>query len=59
MPVVGIPSHTLFALEERNRMFGEEGLEAYSRYLLPHEDDWLTGDTALPLIQALKQSDAA
>ncbi len=40
-------------------MFGEEGLEAYSRYLLPHEDDWLTGDTALPLIQALKQSDAA
>lgn len=51
--VVGISSRALFDLEEENRIFDEEGLEAYSDFQLQHEDDVLQKGTAFPLVQAL------
>lgn len=51
--VVGISSRALFDLEEENRIFEEEGLEAYSRYQREHEKDILKPGTAFPLIKAL------
>lgn len=51
--VVGISSRALFDLEEENRIFDEQGLEAYSEYQLQHEDDVLPKGTAFSLVQAL------
>ncbi|MBR2460870.1 MAG: 5'-nucleotidase [Clostridia bacterium] len=51
--VVGISSRALFDLEEENRIFEEQGLEAYSEYQLEHENDILRPGTAFPLIKAL------
>ena len=51
--VVGISSRALFDLEEENRIFEEQGLEAYSEYQLQHENDILKPGTAFPLIKAL------
>lgn len=51
--VVGISSRALFDLEEENRVFEKQGLEAYSEYQLRHEDDVLEKGTAFPLVQAL------
>ena len=51
--VVGISSRALFDLEEENRIFEEEGLEAYCRYQVEHENDILKPGTAFPLIKAL------
>ena len=39
--VIGISSRALFDLEEENRVFEEEGLEAYSIYQREHENDIL------------------
>ena len=36
--VIGISSRALFDLEEENRVFEEEGLEAYSIYQREHEN---------------------
>jgi 5'-nucleotidase len=36
--VVAISSRALFDLEESHRIFTEQGLEAYSRYQMEHED---------------------
>ena len=51
--VVGISSRALFDLEEENKIFEEQGLEAYSAYQLQHENDILKPGTAFPLIKAL------
>ena len=51
--VVGISSRALFDLEEENTIFKEHGLEAYSKYMLEHENDILKPGTAFPLIKAL------
>lgn len=51
--VVGISSRALFDLEEENKIFESEGLEAYSEYQLAHENDILKPGTAFPLIKAL------
>ena len=51
--VVGISSRALFDLEEENRIFEEEGLEAYSEYQIEHENDVLKPGTAFPLVKAL------
>ena len=56
--VVGISSRALFDLEEENRIFEEEGLEAYCRYQVEHENDILKPGTAFPLIKALHQLNA-
>ena len=51
--VVGISSRALFDLEEENKIFESEGLDAYSEYQLAHENDILKPGTAFPLIKAL------
>lgn len=51
--VVGISSRALFDLEEENAIFDEHGLEAYSKYMLEHENEILKPGTAFPLIKAL------
>ncbi len=51
--VVGISSRALFDLEEENRIFKEEGLEAYCAYQVEHECDILRPGTAFPLVKAL------
>ena len=56
--VVGISSRALFDLEEENRIFEEEGLEAYAAYQRAHENDILQPGTAFPLIRALHKLNA-
>ena len=51
--VVGVSSRALFDLEEENRIYENEGLEAYSKYQIEHENDILKPGTAFPLIKAL------
>ena len=51
--VVGVSSRALFNLEEENRIFEEQGLQAYCEYQLEHENDILAPGTAFPLIKAL------
>ncbi len=51
--VVGISSRALFDLEEANRVFEEEGLEAYREYQREHENDVLRPGTAFRLVKAL------
>ena len=51
--VVGISSRALFDLEEENRIFVEQGLEAYEEYQIDHENDILKPGTAFPLVKAL------
>lgn len=56
--VVGISSRALFDLEEENRIFETEGLDAYIKYQREHENDLLKPGTAFPLIKALHQLNA-
>lgn len=56
--VVGISSRALFDLEEENRIFEAEGLEAYAAYQRAHENDILKPGTAFPLIKALHKLNA-
>ena len=51
--VIGISSRALFDLEASNRIFEEEGLEAYRRFQLEHEKEPLEKGTAFPLVEAL------
>ena len=51
--VIGISSRALFDLEEENKIFEEQGLEAYCNYQREHENDILRPGTAFPLIKAL------
>ena len=51
--VVAITSRALFDLDEAHRVFEREGLEAYQRYQLQHEDIPLKPGTGYPLVQAL------
>ena len=51
--VVGISSRALFDLEEENKIFVEQGLEAYEEYQIAHENDILRPGTAFPLVKAL------
>ena len=56
--VVGISSRALFDLEEENRIFETEGLDAYAAYQRAHENDILKPGTAFPLIKALHKLNA-
>lgn len=56
--VVAISSRALFDLEEENEIFEKDGLEAYSKYQLEHENDILKPGTAFPLIKALQSLNA-
>ena len=51
--VVGISSRALFDLEFENRIYEEQGLQAYLDYQRTHEQDILKPGTAFPLIRAL------
>lgn len=51
--VVGISSRALFDLEEENKIFEEQGLDAYEEYQIEHENDLLRPGTAFPLVKAL------
>lgn len=51
--VIGISSRALFNLSHEHEIYAEQGLEAYCRYQLEHENDILEPGTAFPLIQAI------
>lgn len=51
--VVGISSRALFDLEEENQIFNEQGVDAYTRYQIEHENDLLKPGTGFALIKAL------
>lgn len=51
--VVGISSRALFDLEAENKIFEEQGLDAYIEYQREHENEILKPGTAFPLIKAL------
>lgn len=51
--VVGISGRALFDLSHENEIFETQGLEAYRRYQLEHEDDPLKPGPAFPLIKAM------
>lgn len=59
--VIGISSRALFDLERENEIYEQEGLEAYIRYQLEHENEVLDPGTGFHLIRALleinRQSD--
>ena len=52
--VVGISSRALFDLEEENRIFETQGLDAYTKYQIEHEEDILKPGAAFPLVKALQ-----
>ncbi len=56
--VIGVSSRALFDLEEENKIYEEQGLEAYSKYQAEHEDDILMPGTAFPLVKALQRLNA-
>lgn len=51
--VVGVSSRALFDLTYENKIFEEEGVEAYSRYQKEHEDELLLPGPGFPLVRAL------
>ena len=51
--IVAISSRALFDLEESNNVFEEQGIEAYRRYQLEHEDELIMPGIAFPLVQKL------
>ena len=50
---VGISSRALFDLEASNRVYDEQGLEAYRRYQIEHEEIPLDPGEGFPLVQKL------
>lgn len=51
--VIGVSSRALFDLTEENRIFEEQGVDAYCRYQTEHENDLLKPGNGFPLIRAL------
>ncbi len=51
--VVAISSRALFDLDESHRVFEQEGIEAYCRYQIEHEDDLLQPGVAFALVRKL------
>lgn len=51
--VVAISSRALFDLEESNRVFDEQGIEAYYRFQRGHEDEILAPGIAFTLVRKL------
>ena len=56
--VVGISSRALFDLEQENRIFEEQGLEAYARYQIAHEKELLPRGSGFQLVKALQRLNA-
>ncbi len=60
--VVAISSRALFDLDESHQIFEQEGVEAYHRYQIAHEDEVLQPGVAFGLVQkllALNRHDAS
>ncbi len=58
--VIAISSRALFDLSESNRIYEEQGVEAYTDYQVSHENEILEPSVAFPLVkklQALKDPD--
>ena len=51
--VIGISSRALFDLEQENRIYEQQGLDAYADYQISHENDILRPGTAFSLVKAL------
>lgn len=51
--VIGISSRALFDLETEERIFREQGLDAYRQHQLAHEHDVLKPGPGFPLVRAL------
>ena len=51
--VVAISSRALFDLEHESQIFENNGIEAYTRYQIEHENTVLPKGTAFPLVEAL------
>jgi len=51
--VIGVSSRALFDLTKENEIYENEGLEAYSRYQLEHENDILKPGTGFALINSM------
>ena len=51
--VIGVSSRALFDLSLENEIYENEGLEAYCRYQLDHENDILKPGTGFALIEAI------
>lgn len=51
--VVGVSSRALFDLSCENRIFETDGVDAYCRYQVEHEDEILRPGPGFPLIRAL------
>lgn len=51
--VVAISSRALFDLDASHRVFMEEGVDAYCRYQIEHENDVLPPGIAFPLVKKL------
>ena len=56
--VIGISSRALFDLEEENRIFEEQGLQAYEEYQVLHEKDILPRGPAFALAEAFLKLNA-
>ena len=50
---VAISSRALFDLDDSHRVFEQEGIEAYCRYQIEHEDDVLEAGVAFTLVKKL------
>lgn len=50
--VIGISSRALFDLEKENKIFEEEGLEAYAAYQMAHEKEVMPKGPAFALVEA-------
>lgn len=51
--VIALSSRALFDLNESHRIFESEGIDAYTRYQIDHEEDVLAPGVAFPLVQKL------
>jgi 5'-nucleotidase len=51
--VIGVSSRALFDLNRENEIYEKEGLEAYCRYQLEHENDVLKPGAGFALIEAM------
>lgn len=50
---IAISSQALFDLEESHRVYMDDGVEAYCKYQIAHEDETLDEGVAFPLVQKL------
>ncbi|MDO6745874.1 5'-nucleotidase [Gilvimarinus sp. 1_MG-2023] len=51
--VIAISSRALFNLDESHQVYKDNGLEAYARYQIEHEDEPLEAGDAFPMVQKL------